>query len=198
MERAHLESAAATYSYLRGLLSIPVGVLFILAGLSNLEWGPLRQVWVFGAAVLAAGVAYLLITRYYTHHYGRVTPSTRAQVKAVIATIVCALVVTGGLQADWSLDLPVNGTAIAFALVMAANYAIPVGLRAHHMVICGALLVAGLLPLWGDVGPDYKINVGLMLMGVATIAAGIFDHGALKRTFGAPKDLNPGNSNAGI
>jgi hypothetical protein len=197
MERKNLESAAANYWYLRGLLSIPVGILFILAGLSNLEWGPLSHIWVFGVSVLAAGVAYLGITRHYNETYGRVTPSTRQQVRAAGATVISAVVVAGGVQIDWSLDLPVNATGASFALIMLTYYAVTVGLKAHHAIIWGGLLVAGLLPVWGGVGPDSTINIGLLLTGVAIIATGIFDHGALRRTFRSSKGLNLENSNVG-
>lgn len=197
MGRKDLESAAANYWYLRGLLSIPVGFLFILAGLSNLEWGPLGHIWVFWVSVLVAGAAYLGITRYYNETYGRVTPSTRQQVRAAGATVISVVVVAGGVQIDWSLDLPVNATAASFALIMLAYYAVTVGLRAHHVIIWGALLVAGLLPVWGGVGPDSTINVGLLLVGVAMIATGIFDHGALRRSFRSAKGMNLENSNVG-
>ena len=197
MERKQLESAAANYPYLRGFLSIPVGVVFIFAGLTNLEWGPLDQVWVFWGAALVAGAAYLRITRYYNENYGRVTLSTRGQVRAAVATIISAAVVAGGVQLDWSLDLPVIGTVASFALIMLAFYAITVGLKAHHMIIWGSLLVVSLLPVWGGVEPDNKINVGFVVMGVAIMATGIFDHGALKRTFESSKGLSLGNSDVG-
>ncbi|MCT9930431.1 hypothetical protein N5079_09390 [Planotetraspora sp. A-T 1434] len=197
MERKSLESAAVIYSYMRGLLSIPAGILLVLAGLSNLQWGPLRHVWVFVGAMVLAGAAYLLITRYYSANYGRVTPSTTAQVRAVVVTLVDAAVVVGGVRLDWTSDLPVSGTATAFALIMLFAYAVKVRLRAHHVIICGSLLVAGLVPIWGRVGADAKINVGLILAGIATIATGIFDHGALRRTFGPAGDLDHGNSDAG-
>ena len=74
MERKALESAAANYSYLRGLLSIPVGIVGIVAALGNWKWGPLRHAWVFVACVLAAGLAGLAITRYYSEHYGDSSP----------------------------------------------------------------------------------------------------------------------------
>ena len=104
--------------------------------------------------------------------------------------------IVGGAQMDWFLHLPVNATAASFALIMLAYYAFIVGLRAHHMIIWGALLLAGLAPLW-DGGRETKINVGLLLMGVATIATGIFDHGALKRSFRPPTGLNLENGNVG-
>ena len=70
MERNKLETAAANYSYLRGLFCIPLGTLCILAALFNWEWGPLRHAWVFVGAVLVVGAACLPINRYYNENYG--------------------------------------------------------------------------------------------------------------------------------
>jgi hypothetical protein len=157
MERKTLESAAANYSYLRGLLSIPFGFLCIVAALGNWQWGPLRHSWVFVACVLAAGAAGLAITRYYSEHYGRVTPSTRQEVRASVAAIIgVALIVGVGFlarsRASWSLDLPVNPMAASFALFWLTYYALTVGLRAHHIIIWGSVLASGLLPVWGASG----------------------------------------------
>ena len=202
MERKKLESAAAHYAYLRGLFSIPLGTLFILAALGNWEWGPLRHTWVFFGAVLVVGAACLPINRYYNENYGRVTPSTRQQFRAVVAIIVSVAVMVGAAfllrsRAGWSLDLPVNPIAASFGLLMLAYYAIVVGLRAHHSIIWGALLVAGLLPVWGGVDLSNTSNVGLVLTGVAVMANGIFDHLLLVRTFGSSKGLNVENSDVG-
>ena len=199
MERKKLESAAADYSYLRGLFYIPLGILFILAALGNWEWGPLRHSWVFIGAVLVLGAACLPITRYYNENYGRLTPSTRQQVRAALATIIGVAVMAGGSfllrsQADWSLDLPVNPIAASFGLLMLAYYAITVGLKAHHMIIWGALVVSGLLPVWSGAEPS---NIGLVLAGVAVMATGVFDHRLFVRTFGSSEGLNLENSNAG-
>lgn len=199
MERKKLETAAANYSYLRGLFYIPLGTLFILAALFNWEWGPLRHTWVFLGAVLVIGAACLPINRYYNENYGRVTPSTRQQFRAVVATIISVAVMVGGVfllrsRANWSLDLPVDPIAASFGLLMLAYYAIVVGLRTHHMVIWGSLLVAGLLPVWGGADPS---NIGLVLTGVAVMANGIFDHRLLVRTFGSSKGLNVENSDVG-
>jgi hypothetical protein len=87
-------------------------------------------------------------------------------------------------RASWSLDLPVNPTAIGFALVMLVTYGMSVGLKAHHKVVFGALLVAGLIPVWKHAGASG--NAGLALAAVAVAAAGILDHRLLVRTFGPP------------
>ena len=55
MERRRLESTAATYAHLRGVLAIPAGLLFILAALGNWQVGPFRHDWVFLACLLAIG-----------------------------------------------------------------------------------------------------------------------------------------------
>jgi 4-hydroxybenzoate polyprenyltransferase len=202
MERKDLESAAASYSYLRGLLSIPLGILCIVAALGNVEWGPLRHAWVFVACVLAAAAACLGITRYYNERYGRVTPSTRQQRRLAAATTISLAVMVGASfsirsEAGWSLDLPVNPVAASFALFMLIYYGMTVGLKAHHIVIWGSLLLTGLLPVWGDVGLGTASNVGLVLGGVAAIATGIFDHRLLARTFRSSNTMTLENGNVG-
>jgi hypothetical protein len=191
MQRRDLETAAASYSYLRGLLFIPLGGLFILAALGNWEVGPLRHTWAFLIVAAALGLVYLLINRYYVENYGRLTPSTRQQVRAGAAVAVAVAVVLGGSlqlrsRADWSLDLPVNAVAVTFALVMLISYGVGVGLKAHHLIIWGALLVTGALPVWDGADPS---NIGLVLAGAAVMISGVFDHRVFVDTFGPPKAL---------
>jgi hypothetical protein len=188
MQRRDLESAAARYTYLRGLLLIPPGLLFIVAALGNWQVGPFRHDWVFVAAVLAIGAAYLVILRYYNEHYGRLSPTSAQQAQAVAALALCGGVMFGmslllRSRADWSLDLPVNAIAVSFAVVMLASYAIGVGLHRHHVVIWGAVLVAGALPVWDGADPS---NVGLVIDGVALMLSGLFDHRLFVRAFGTP------------
>jgi hypothetical protein len=192
MERQKLESAATEYKYLRGLYGIPLGLVIILAALGNWRWGPLRHDWAFIAGVALAGAACLPITRFYDERYGRVTLSTRQQVRAAGAALLAGPFVFGASllarsRAGWSLDLPVNTIAASLALVMLATYAASVGIRRHHFVICGALLLAGVLPVWTGGDPS---NIGLVLAGTATIANGVLDHRLLERTFGPPSGLD--------
>jgi hypothetical protein len=186
MQRREPETAAANYSYLRGLLYIPLGGLFVLAALGNWEVGPFRRTWVFLLAALAIGVAALAISRYYNEHYGRLTPSTRQQLRSGIGLVLAVVLMLGGASllrshAAWSLDLPVNAIAVCFALVMLVSYAIGIGLRAHHIVIWGTVLVAGALPVWN--GPDPS-NIGLLLCGAGVVLTGVFDHRLFVQSFG--------------
>jgi hypothetical protein len=192
MQRAQLETAAAKYSYLRGLLFIPLGVLLILAALANWEAWPFRHPWAFPVAVLAVGAAWLRITRYYKDHYGRIGPSTEQQVRAAVAVVLATAVMLGGSlllrsRAAWSLDLPVNAIAISFALIMLISYGIGVGLKAHHVIIWGAILVAGAVPVWNGADPS---NIGLVIAGVGVIVTGLFDHRLFVQTFGSRKVLD--------
>ena len=198
MQRGNLEKAAASYSYLRGLFGIPLGVLLILAALANWQVGPLRQTWAFPVAAVGVGAACLPIARYYRENYGRFSPSTRQQVRFAVAVVIGAAVVYGGSlllrsRAGWSLDLPVNAIAVSFALFMLITFAIGVGLKAHHVIIWGALLVAGAMPVWNGADPS---NIGLVLAGVAVMVSGVFDHRLFVHTFGSPKALDREDSDA--
>jgi hypothetical protein len=189
MQRRNLETAAANYSYLRGLFGIPLGVLIILVPLVN--WG-VCPLWAFLVAIAVAGAACLPINRYYNENYGRLTPSTRQQARGAVAAVTGAAVFVGGSlllhsRAAWSLDLPVNAIAVPFALVMLISYAIYVGLKSHHVLIWGALLVAGALPVWHGADPG---NIGFVLVGVAVMVSGVFDHRLFVRTFGSPEVLD--------
>ena len=193
MERGTLETAAVENSHLRGLFAIPLGGLTILAALGNAEFGPLRDSWVFVCCGLAVAATYLPIARYYNEHYGRVTPSNRQKARAALSVAICLpLTIVGSLllssRASWSLDLPVNPTAISFALVMLVTYAMSVGLRVHHKIVFGLLLLVGLAPVWQHEGMGG--NAGLALAGMAIIVAGILDHRLIVRTFGPSDGLN--------
>ena len=85
MERGHLETAAAKYTGLRGLLALPGGALCILAALGNWEVGPFRHAWAFLAAVALLGVVWLALSRHYTDNYGRMSPSAGQQFRLGVA-----------------------------------------------------------------------------------------------------------------
>jgi hypothetical protein len=193
MKRTQLEAAVAENRHLRGLFALPLSGLMMLAVLGNEAVGPLRHDWVFVACLVLIGAACLPIARYYNEHYGRVTPSSRQRMRALIAIVACVPLVIGGSlllssRAAWSLDLPVNPTAISFAFVMFVGYATSVGVRAHHTVIFGLLFVAGLIPVWAHEG--MSANAGLALAAVAVAVAGILDHRLLVRTFGPARALD--------
>jgi len=186
-----LEQAAANYSYLRGLFLIPLGAVASLAALANWDLGPLRPAWAFPVVALAIALSCLPIARYYNEHYGRIHPSTRQQVRGGLAGAAALAVVLGGStllrsRAGWSLDLSVNATAVTLSLVMLLSYAVGIGLRAHHAIIWGALLVAGALPDWSGADPGI---ISLLLAGVWMIVCGVFDHRFFVGTCGPPKLL---------
>lgn len=196
LDRRRLEAAGAGYPYLRGLLSAPLGVLFIVSALGNWSWGPFAGPWVFVGVLVAVALAGLAIYRYYDERYGRVTPSRAQQVKAGVAGAAAVAMMFGlttllRSRASWSLDLALNPIPIAFALLMLVYYAAVVGVRAHHRLIWGALLAAGALPVWTGDDPS---NVGLVLCGVAVIVNGICDHRLLLRSF-APAAAPPLDAN---
>ncbi len=199
MDRVRLESAAAEYHHLRGLFAIPLSVVFVLAALGNESWGPLRHSWVFVVCLGLLGLACLPVKRFYDENYGRVALSGRQQMRAAVATVAVVPVMWGGAtlargSADWSLDLPVNPIPAAFAVAMLVFYAATVGVKAHHLIVFGALLAAGLLPVWSGEDPS---NVGLVMCGIAVLASGILDHRLLVRAMGSPRGLLTEEDDAG-
>ena len=202
MERKELESAARTYSHLRGLLSVPLGVLLILSALSNWEWGPFEQMWTFLVGLAAMAAVTVAISRRYDEHFGRITSTSREQLRAAALTVAAAAMVLAGSlvlrsEASWSLDVPVNPLAATLAAGLLTYYAATVGIQRHHLVIWGGTLVAGLLPVWGGLSLSDTYNVGLVLGGAAAIVCGVFDHLVLVRRFGSARSLGVEAGNGG-
>ena len=194
MERKKLESAAADNSYLRGLLLLPLGLLFFLAALGNEQVGPFRHDWVFGGALLLIGASCLPINHYYNENYGRATSSSRQHMRVAIAVVIGLLVIIVSQAISASLDLPVNAAAASFALFMLICVAVMAGVKTHHLIIWGALLVAGLLPVWDGADPS---SIGLAMSGAAVMVTGIFDHLLLVRTFGSSTGMSREGSDVG-
>ena len=85
----------------------------------------------------------------------------------------------------WSPDGPQCIYASAFALATLAYYAILVGLRPHHLVIWGAVFVAGLLPIWGGLGVD-RDALAMIPLGIAAMLSGLLDQRVLARSLAVP------------
>ena len=174
MDRRELESAAATYAHMRGLLMLPLSALFIVSALANAAVLP---VWALPVALVPAGLACLAILRHYRARYGHVTHANQAKDAAAVAVTVVTIVASGVLLGD----LPVNTIAIGMGLGMLAGSAITPGLRVHHVVVWGGLALAGAVPSWD--GPDPE-NAGLVLAGAAVAICGLLDHRAFTDRFG--------------
>jgi hypothetical protein len=57
---------------------------------------------------------------------------------------------------DFRLDLPVSASAVLFGVGMLAWFAVCVGLRSDHVVVWGALIVIGLVPVWGALDAHWE------------------------------------------
>ena len=201
MDRRQLEAAGARYPlvHVQGLYAVPAGLLWFLIGLSNLE-----EQRVAGP-VLAAGFVLCLAAvagagLFYRRTYGRVTPTRERQVRYYLAFAAGFVVFVAADQlARTILGRPptvgVSSMASAWALGSLVFYAMSSGLRAHHVAIWGALLIAGLLPVWGT-GVD-RDAMAAFPIGIATIVSGLVDHVLIARTFKAYEGLQLENSDAG-
>src|SRR3954447_22683858 len=184
MDRKQLETMAASNHYLRGLLGLPVGMVLVVSALGNAQWGVFRRFWVVPICWAVAAAVYLALFRYYNDAYGRMQP--RFTARGAMGTVAPIVVMGGGPALVQALDLPLNGIALAWAVVALAYYGLTVGLRPHHLIIWGAVLVVALVPLWGDPRTTNTANVGLLLVAAAVMLHGVFDHQVLVRTFGPP------------
>jgi heme/copper-type cytochrome/quinol oxidase subunit 3 len=195
MDRKQIEQAAAANHYLRGLVALPLGIVLIAAALGNMEWGPFRALWLVPVVIVLAGAAYLLIARSYNENYGRVTP--KADARSMGRSALAAILMIGVPILVQALDLPVNGVGVAWGAVALGYYVVTVGLHAHHVAIWGVVLVVSLVPLWGDPRTTNAPNVGLLMIGVAMVATGVFDHRLLVETFGPAGGLDVEGTRAG-
>lgn len=201
MDRRQLEAAGAGYPlvHVQGLYAVPAGLLWFLIGLSNVEErrvaGPIL---VAGFLLCLVGVAGAGL--FYRRTYGRVTPTRERQVRYYVAFAAGFVVFIAADQLARSIlgrppTVGVSTMAAAWALGSLAFYAMSSGLRAHHVVIWGALLIAGLLPVWGT-GVD-RDAMAAFPIGLATIVSGVFDHRLIAQTFKAYEGLRLENSDAG-
>jgi len=200
MDRRGIETAVAENAQFRGLFGVVGGLLAILAALGNAAWGPLRHNWVFVVGVIVLAGLTWPIHAFYTDRFGRATPSVKHRARvAVVVLVAVPLVILGSLwlssRASWSLDLPVNTTAITLGLVFLLSIGAAVGLRLHHVVIYGGLVIVGALPVWERGGESG--NTGLWLAGIAMIISGLLDHRLLVRRFG-PAGTGIGADRAGV
>jgi hypothetical protein len=201
MDRRQLESAGANYPYthVQGLYGLHFGFAMFLVGLSNLE-DPPGGPWVLGGLVLLILAALAGVPLYYQRTFGRVTPTRSRRLRYLTAAAAGFAVFVAADQLGRTIlgrppQEPVSTTAAGWALGMLVFYAVGAGLRAHHMVIWGAVLAAGVLPIWG-LGSE-RDAIAYFPIGAATIAAGLLDHRLLVRTFQTYQDLNLEDSNAG-
>ena len=191
MERRELEATAARATYLRGLLALPLGLLFLMTGVGNLGWEPLGGRLVFLTCLLALAALAFGINHYYNVHYGRVRLLPSQQVRYGVASAACfGIPMILGTVLDFRLDLPISLFAVLFGAGMLVWFHLCVGLRRDHLFVWGALIVVGLAPIWG--GFDDRASVGWLPIGVATIVAGLLDHLALARSFGPTATVHAG------
>jgi hypothetical protein len=201
MERREIETAVAENTQFRGLYGVVGGLLAILAALRNAAWGPFEHEWAFFVGVVVLGGLTWPVHSFYTTHFGRAKQSARTERRQIATALIgIPLVIVGSLwlssRASWSLNLPVNSTAITLGLVFLLSFGASVGLRLHHAVIFGGLVVIGALPVWERAGESG--NTALWMAGIAMIVSGVLDHRLLVRRFGPASATDSEAERAGL
>jgi hypothetical protein len=199
MDDKGLTSVAGRYYILRGLFSIPTGLLLVASGLMNMPpigdqrvTGPV--VIFFWVVVAVAAAGYLLVARYYQKNFGRVDPSRNTKLRLAAWTGLAVVAISAGITADSQLDLPITAYGALYAVSMLLYYHFIVGLKPYHWVLLGGLALLCLTPVWG--GFESKVAVAMIPMGVATVGVGLFDHKELVRSIGRARAGIAGDVNA--
>jgi hypothetical protein len=184
-DRSALSSFGGRYYALRGLLLVPIGLLLVAAGLTDMP--PIGDEGVgdgapfFVVALVLALAGYAAFHRHYVTTFGRISPAWSTQVRVVATGVVTAVAVTAGISVDSQVpQLPVSTFGLAFAAAWLLQYQVMVGLRPHHWVSLGGLGGLSLVPMWGDL--DDKVSLVMIPIGIATVAVGWFDHRELLRS----------------
>lgn len=188
MRRTDIEAAAASVTFMRGLLGLPLGAVFILIGLGNLRWAPLESTWVFVLCLAGIALSWAGITRYYNDNYGRVTAENRPYLRTALPLMFYVGALVGGPLLDTWLEPSVSPVAALFAVAALSWYAVRVQLRSYHFVVWGAVLVCALLPIWGPLGDS--VSVAFLPIGVATMVSGFLDHRVLVAAYGPATDAD--------
>jgi hypothetical protein len=133
-------------------------------------------------AALALGLG---VVRYYKRSSGTVTHTAGVRARLMIAFGVgMAVFVTtlhlGRALQDGAPEGSANAQAVAWGLGMLTFHLLGVGLRAHHLVIWGVVIGAGLLPVWA--APPAGDAAALLLMGGGVVVSGALDHRLFVRT----------------
>ena len=116
----------------------------------NLGWTPLGDPLVFLTCLLALAALAFGINHYYNVHYGRVRLLGSQQVRFAVASAACfGIPMILGTILDFRLDLPISAFDVLFGAGMLVWFRLCVGLRPDHLIVWGALIVVGLVPLWG-------------------------------------------------
>jgi hypothetical protein len=142
--------------------------------------------WIQLGGLLLAFAAMAGVHGYYRRSFGTATPHRGRQLRYVAASVGAFAVFVAADQLGRAIlgrppREPVSTTVVAWALGMLVFYVAVGGLRRHHVLIWGAVLVAGLLPVWG-LGAD-RDAIAFFPLAVATFVSGLVDHVLLVRTF---------------
>lgn len=185
----------ANFHYLKGLLSLPLGLLILFSAGGIAGWWSLfipgKWGYVEGGILTVLMGLYWGISQFYKHTFGRVgrTPSPSWKV------IVLLLVVFAAILIDGTSNIPVNMLGLAFAGIYFVAYS-EWKERVHYLVFSVVLAVVSLLPLlptiarsdalWGVTSAAFALTLG-----AGIILVGLLDHRLLVRALPPAPDEDP-------
>jgi len=181
-----IRSVTSNYNYLKGLLSIPLGLYFLLAAGGIAGWWslfiPTQEGYPELVIFVALGGLYWGLVQYYKRTFGRVDHSSGNQKKVIFFWFIAiAAIVINNL-----FNLPVFLLGLAFAGMYFSFY-ISLKRRVHNLILGVAIAAVSCLPLVSDIEPADKIwgHMGAafcLVLGGGMMIIGLLDHWLLVRT----------------
>ena len=196
--------AAANYSNLQGLKSIPVGLLLLAVSLwANLPSGPNRNLALPLILLLLMGVLYACIAGYYRRTLGWARPSkSYRRIEILFATAFSALALLG-FVIDTSGLTSFSTLGIVFALGLLADYLrfnwpIKGKFLSYYPLMSLLLVAASIGPamffpnIWRELGfVDPMLGI-LSLVGVLIILIGLLGHIFLRQSLQSHREIEDG------
>jgi hypothetical protein len=193
MERLEkIRFVTANFNHLKGLNLAIIGLFTAGAGIwTNSRQGDLS---LFFVLLIVLVPLKLLVDRYYHKSFGRVSANPKDRRREVVISITAGLLGLAAFVLDTSGVLKVSAVGLFFAFAflfeyLGANRTYPGRYLSHYLVFAAVSALISLLPLagwdsfWSTLGFSSHIPGVMTAIGLIMIAAGLFDHGFLARSF---------------
>jgi hypothetical protein len=184
---------AKNYDSLQGLITVPMGVIFILVGLGkHFHWPELQWQNRYLSSFVILAMAFITVGKYfYRQRYGMVQP--QSSMKRFGLGLLGVIGVFGLIYLDITLlpDVPISFTVLGYSCIYLVIPFFEEGRRRYYW-ICSALLVAAALSPLLQIASKADLFcfgwLNYLSLGVAVVLSGLLDHRFLAHTLAPPSE----------